>query len=138
MKGRGFTNVGRWVGEERVLAERLWMASGFWGRLIGLQFARGLPNSDAVMLRNCRSVHTAWMRFDLQLVFLDDQYRVVEIRDRVKPWRVVLAPSDEVRHVIERAAGHGSDVRVGMQTHLIPVHVNEGPAWRVGGFGKHR
>src|SRR5256885_15298400 len=43
-----------------------------WGsRLLGLAGLRGLGSRTALLLPACRSVHTAWMRFALDLVWVD-------------------------------------------------------------------
>jgi hypothetical protein len=47
-----------------------WVAETFAARLLGLAFAAGLPEGGALLLPGCRSVHTAAMRFPIDLAFL--------------------------------------------------------------------
>ena len=42
-----------------------------------------------LLIPGCRSVHTFGMRFDLDLLFLDEDGRVTELRRSVPPWRFV-------------------------------------------------
>ena len=66
------------------------VARGFWERMVGLAWARS-PRAAALLIPRCRSVHTFGMRFPLDLVFLDAEERVVEIRRDVPAWRIVRA-----------------------------------------------
>ena len=43
-------------------------ASTFWQRLIGLLGRRSLPAGEALLLQPCRSVHTLFMCFAIDLV----------------------------------------------------------------------
>ena len=115
----------RWVQSDdgRVLAESVRVADTFWRRLVGLQGRRSLPAGEVLWLSKCTSVHTAWMRFAIDVIFLDDQMRVLEVRPAVRPWRIVIprvAPeSGRVRHVIERQTREGQDsICVGTRTRI--------------------
>jgi len=57
-------------------------------RLLGLAGLRALPPATALLLPRTRSIHTCGMRFALDLVWLDDDQRVVRIDRGVRPWRV--------------------------------------------------
>ena len=57
------------------------------------------------MLRPAGSIHTFFMRFPIDIVFLDRDFRVVDVRDRLKPWRA--AGKRRAQAVLELAAGEG-------------------------------
>ena len=57
----------------------------------------------ALMLIPCAAVHTAFMRFPIDLVFIDGDGRTVRTASRVPPWRIALA--FRARAVIELPAG---------------------------------
>jgi uncharacterized membrane protein (UPF0127 family) len=57
----------------------------------GLLGRGGLPPGDALILAPCSSVHTAFMRFPLDLVFLDRAGRVLKTSSGVRPWRIRAA-----------------------------------------------
>ena len=67
--------------EVRVAADPL-------ARLLGLAGLRALPPATALLLPGTRSIHTCGMRFALDLVWLDDDGRVVRTDRGVRPWRV--------------------------------------------------
>ena len=55
----------------------------------GLLGRKELPRGEGMLLRPAASVHTAFMRFAIDVVFLDAELRVVRIERRVPPWRMV-------------------------------------------------
>jgi uncharacterized membrane protein (UPF0127 family) len=58
-------------------------------RLLGLALLPRAPPDCALLIPNCRSVHTAGMRFALDVVFLDAAGRVLRAARAVPPWRIV-------------------------------------------------
>ena len=69
---------------------RLFVARSRRARLFGLALlARAPPAGCALVLPRCSSVHTAGMRFALDLAFLDSAGRVLRVVRGVPPWRVV-------------------------------------------------
>jgi uncharacterized membrane protein (UPF0127 family) len=87
----------------RVVCERCAVADGFRSRLRGLLGRRELPQGDGLLLSPSSSVHTLFMRFPIDVVFLDGDLRVVAVADDVRPWR--LAARKGARHVLELPAG---------------------------------
>jgi len=88
----------------KTVVARLQVADGFWSRLVGLQFRRALPPHAALLLVPCRSLHTCFVRFPLDVAFLDRHGSVLVIRRNLRPWRVAFAPPDTYA-VLEMLAG---------------------------------
>ena len=95
----------------KVLATRLTIADTFWSRLVGLQFRRALEAGDALLLVPCNSVHTCFVRFPLDVIFLDRNGSILAIRRNLRPWRMALGPR-KGHAVIEFVAGV-KDIHVG-------------------------
>jgi uncharacterized membrane protein (UPF0127 family) len=72
-------------------------------RMRGLLGRRGLPAGEGLLLRPAPSIHTAFMRFPIDALFLDRELRVLDIRESLRPWR--LASERRARAVLELAAG---------------------------------
>jgi uncharacterized membrane protein (UPF0127 family) len=70
------------------LIPHLLTADTFWKRSIGLIGLRSLNPGQGLLLRPCGSIHTCFMRFPLDVIFLDTRNRVVRTRKHVKPWRL--------------------------------------------------
>jgi hypothetical protein len=118
-------NVRSLLGEDgRVVCRRCAVADGFASRLLGLQGRRELPRDEGLLLSPSSSVHTAFMRFEIDIVFLDQALRIVGISPRVRPWR--LAGRRGARHALELPAGEAEAraLRVGETLALHEVETN--------------
>ncbi len=69
----------------------------------GLLGRNGIDPGSALVLAPCSSIHTAFMRFAIDVIFVDGDGRVVRIANRVVPWRIVIASGAYA--AIELAAG---------------------------------
>ena len=72
----------------RVLAQQVEQACTFLTRLKGLMGRKDLEPGYALLLDPCPQIHTCFMRFDIDVLFLDKANRVVGVLERVKPWRM--------------------------------------------------
>jgi uncharacterized protein len=84
----------------------------------GLLGREGLAESHAIVLSPCFSIHTAFMRFPIDVLFVDRDGCAIRIVPALGPWR--LAGAMRARHVVEMAAGEllRSGVRVGDRLYL--------------------
>ncbi len=87
----------------RCLAEQVVLANTFFKRLRGLMFRRRLPPDEALWLRPCNGVHTFWMLFAIDVIFLDRELRIVKLVENMRPFRVTR-PHLAARSVIEMPA----------------------------------
>lgn len=62
-------------------------ADHFFSRLAGLLFSPPLQPGHGLLLVPCASVHTAFMGYALDVVFLDRAGRIRRIVPHLKPWR---------------------------------------------------
>ena len=79
------------------------IATSFLERLRGLLGATELPAGTGLLFPRTRSVHTHFMRFPIDVVFLDDGGRVVAVRRALPPWRFAAAKA--ASSTLELAAG---------------------------------
>jgi uncharacterized membrane protein (UPF0127 family) len=70
-----------------------------------------LDASAAMILAPCLAVHTAFMRFPIDVVFVDRDGRAVKIVRDLQPWRIAV--SRRAHAVVELAAGCLQEVLVG-------------------------
>ncbi len=70
------------------LATRLEVASSGPARRKGLLGREGLAEGEGLWIIPCESVHTFFMRFPIDLVYLDRKNRVRKVRSGVGPWRL--------------------------------------------------
>ena len=72
-------------------------------RMRGLLGRRDLHAEEGLLLRPAGSIHTHFMRFPIDVVFLDHECRVVDVRSAVAPWR--MARKRGAKAVLELRAG---------------------------------
>ena len=72
------------------LAAEVRLARSLWARFWGLMGRRSLPDGHGLLIRPCSSVHMFFMRFPIDVIFLDRDNRVVKIIPAMKPWRAAL------------------------------------------------
>jgi uncharacterized protein len=77
----------------RFLTSEVPVATTRLSRLLGLALMARERAGPGLLIPRCRSVHTFGMRFPLDLIFLDDEGRVIEVRRGVPPGRVVRCPA---------------------------------------------
>ena len=87
------------------------VAESFGSRLRGLLGTRGLEAGEGLLIPGTSSVHTHFMRFAIDVVFLDGEGRVAKVVRGLRPWRVAGARG--ARDVLELPAGHCE--RVGLR-----------------------
>lgn len=63
------------------------IADTFIKRLLGLMFCRKLHEGSALLLDSCSRIHTCFMRFPIDVVYLDNGNMVLK-KETVYPWRL--------------------------------------------------
>jgi uncharacterized membrane protein (UPF0127 family) len=96
----------------RVVCERCIVADRAHHRMRGLLGRRRLQPGEGMVLRPAWNVHTAFMRFPIDVIFLDADQVVIRIEAELAPWRTVSCRG--AREVVELAAGECA--RRGLQT----------------------
>jgi uncharacterized membrane protein (UPF0127 family) len=101
----------------QVFLSELREARGPWQKFAGLMFTPTLPAAGGVLFRPVRGIHTHFMRFAIDLIYLDETHRVCAIRSDMPPWRFDLRSAAAV---IETRAGAArmAGVQVGDELRL--------------------
>lgn len=71
-----------------VLAEQVEEASSFLKRLVGLMGRKNMAPGSALLLRPCIQIHTCFMRFAIDVLFVDKDGQVQYVLENLKPWRM--------------------------------------------------
>jgi uncharacterized membrane protein (UPF0127 family) len=83
--GRAFTAVN--TTRNTVIAAHVRRAATPWARLVGLMGRSDLPAGKGLHLLPCSSVHTWFMRFTIDVLYLDRDGRVVKAVPALRPFR---------------------------------------------------
>jgi uncharacterized protein len=89
-----------------IVCERCTVAENPLTRLRGLLGREGLEPGEGLLLRPASAVHTYFMRFPIDVVFLDRALVVLGISDAVDPWRATSRRG--AKAVLELPAGESS------------------------------
>ena len=98
-----------------VVCERCVVADSSLARMRGLLGRSELAPEEGIFLRPASSVHTWFMRFPIDVVFLDRDLSVLRVVPRLGPWR--WAARRRAAAVLELAAGESErrGIEVGHQ-----------------------
>jgi uncharacterized membrane protein (UPF0127 family) len=97
-----------------ILAERTSRARSFLARFRGLMGVRELPAGAGLLIEGDNAIHTCFMRFPIDVAFLDEDGRVLHLVHRMPAWRASRIVW-RARAVLELPAGtlEGSGTRLG-------------------------
>jgi uncharacterized membrane protein (UPF0127 family) len=106
---------------QTVLGTSVEMAGNGATRRKGLLGRSGLVSGEGIWIVPCESVHTFWMRFSIDLVYLDRNKKVKKVRSGVAPWRLSACLS--AHSVLEFASGtiHSTQTRPGDWLEFSPA-----------------
>lgn len=104
---------------QNILVNDLDKATGFVSRAIGLLGKSELQSTNGLWIHNCKDIHTCFMKFPIDAVFLDEQMKVVSLHKNIKPWR--FAFSLKASSVVELAAGKidEAEIQIGDQLNVV-------------------
>jgi uncharacterized membrane protein (UPF0127 family) len=77
------------VNKDNLVLENIKLADSFMGRFKGLMGRKKLNKSEGLMLLSCSSIHTCFMRFPIDVIFLNLDHEVIALKQGVRPWRMV-------------------------------------------------
>jgi uncharacterized membrane protein (UPF0127 family) len=86
-----------------VLATCMEVADSAAKRNKGLLGRKRLAPGEGLWIRPCQAVHTFFMRFSIDLIYLDRRNRIRKLSSEVRPWR--LSACLWARSVLELPAG---------------------------------
>ena len=89
-----------------VVCEHCLLAETWFTRLRGLLGRKGLAEGEGLLLRPASSIHTAFMRFTIDAVFIDRENRIVKVASELRPWRMAACRGS--RAVLELPAGEAA------------------------------
>ena len=87
------------------------------GRMRGLLGRDGLEPGSGMLIDRAPSVHMFFMRFPIDVVFLDRDRKVVRVVERLRPWRI--AGARRAAAALELPAGAAAAAGVGVGDTLV-------------------
>jgi uncharacterized membrane protein (UPF0127 family) len=95
----------------KIVIEKLSIATTFIPRFLGLMGRAGIADNEALLFPKCNSIHTFFMRFPIDVIFVGEDGTVVEVISKLGGWRMLL-PRRRVKHTIEMRAGRSQELGI--------------------------
>jgi len=76
------------VTRSTTLARHADVADSFWSRGKGLIGRRRALEDYGLVIRPCNAIHTFFLSFPIDVLYLDRQSRVLRILPSLQPWRI--------------------------------------------------
>jgi uncharacterized protein len=107
-----------------VLATRLEVADSGPKRNKGLLGRKGLAAGEGLWIIPCESVHTFFMQFPIDLVYLDRKHVIKKVREGVPPWRISVCFS--AHSILELPSGtiRSTETRTGDTLEFSPTAID--------------
>ena len=107
------------------LASDLAIANTHWTRLRGLMATapESFQSGKGLWITPCHGVHTLAMRYPIDVVYLDDDNKVVCVEENVKPWRVTPVRLDAATVLeVPSYTVFNTGTAVGDEIEIVPVN----------------
>jgi hypothetical protein len=102
-----------------ILLSDLKIADRMWSRMRGLLGNQGLSSQEGLWIHRCNSIHTFFMNYAIDCVFMDSEMRVKALKKDIQPGKLVF-PILGAQSVIEMKSGQIENLglRLGEQLHV--------------------
>jgi uncharacterized membrane protein (UPF0127 family) len=87
-----------------IISKKVKVANGFLSRLKGLMFKKEIGENEGILLTETNSIHTFFMFFPIDVLFLDENFSVVKKLENLKP-NLLVFPFKKAKFVVELKAG---------------------------------
>lgn len=104
-----------------LLIEQLDIAESFWSRGKGLLGRKNLPANEALWIKPCNNIHTFFMKFAIDCIFIDKKMEIKKLAENVVPFRFV-GPFWKSHSVIELKSGFIESKKLKIGDHLYVVN----------------
>ena len=107
---------------QSVLGDRIGVADTTLTRFVGLMGRGSLAPGHGLLIRPSNGVHTLWMRFSIDVLLLDRDYRVLSAYGDLRPFRVTTI-NWKASSALELPSGTivATNTQLGDELHLAPV-----------------
>lgn len=94
----------------------VFVADSFIKRLLGYMY-RKKPHHEAILLKPCNSIHTFFMKFNIDVLFLDKQMQVIKKIENLKPGQIITKVRGSTM-VIESKDGAFNNIKEGSKLYF--------------------
>lgn len=97
--------------KNNLIADDVKIAQNFFTRSFGLLLRKSLADNEGLIIKPCCSIHTFFMRFNIDVLFVNKQNQIVALYENVKPWQILPIHLNSF-YVIELLSGSISNKNI--------------------------
>ena len=97
--------------QKNLIADDVKVANTFIARTLGLITKKIIAESEVLVIKPCNSIHTFFMKFPIDVLFVDANDEIVALYENVKPWRILPIHFNSL-YVVELKAGQISAKKI--------------------------
>lgn len=97
--------------KNNLIAGDVKIAKNFFTRSIGLLSRKNLSEDEALIIRPCSSIHTFFMKFKIDVIFVDKNNKIIALYENVEKNKILPIHLTS-KYVIELAAGRVHDKNI--------------------------
>jgi uncharacterized protein len=90
--------------EEKKIIDNAKIAKSFFDRTLGLMFKKNIDFNSGLLIKDCNWIHTFFMRFPIDVIYIDKNNKIIDIQKNLKPW-TFAKPRFKSKHVLELKGG---------------------------------
>ena len=110
---------------QKVLVQKLKIARNFWDRTVGLLGRKSIGENEGLLIFQCASIHTFFMRFAIDVVFIESNMVVKKIVHKIRPWRIAMCKG--AFYALELPAGKAEQLGIYVGQVLAFSELDENP-----------
>ena len=78
---------------------------------------RNLKDNEVAVLKNYRheTLHTLFIFYPIDIISLDDESKVIEIKKNIKPFTFKIIPDKKSKYVLELKSGNTKNIKIGQR-----------------------
>lgn len=100
---------------KQVIASKVVASSTFYSRAMGLMFMSKMDGFDGMLFEPGNSMHTCFMKFPIDIIFLNRKNEIVAIKKSMKPWRMTRIYFSSVKAIELKGGTLDSSIVKGMK-----------------------
>lgn len=90
--------------KNQIIADDVKVAQNFFTRSFGLLLRKSLSENEGLIIKPCCSIHTFFMKFSIDVLFVNSKNQIIALYENVKPYRILPIHLSS-RYVIEFPSG---------------------------------
>lgn len=97
--------------KNNLIADDVKAAQNFFTRSFGLLLRKSLSDNEGLIIKPCCSIHTFFMKFPIDVLFINKNNEIIALYENVKPYRILPIHLNSY-YVIELSSGSVSEKNV--------------------------